>query len=451
MRKSALFLSLLLILTALFPCLSASAFTPSDFEVTASSAMMVNIDSGDVVYSKNTDSRQYVGAISNLMTALVVCDNVADIDNTFITIDKKLLDHFLGSGAAMSHFSAGQSCSVRMLLQFLLVSSGSDAALILADYVGGGDYLAFVDMMNDKADKLGMDGTNYVVPYGLYEDEQYSTAADTYKLMTAAFKNDDILSICSMSRFTADANEIYSARAVVTTNYLINKVSNYYYRYAVAGKTGYTDAGGMCIASMASKDGVSYYCILLGCPKTVNGEIVRVDMTESIKLYKWAFSSFSFKTVTEKGEPIVGIDADGNTVGGVNVDLSWQTDYLQLYAANTVVALMPNDADRTSVIFEIDLQHDVYDAPIKSGDLLGTASIVYGGEKIGEVGLVAADSADYSFTLHVIRGIKWMCSTVIARLLLIVLALGIILGIIFIIISNRRRKRRNRLRMYKRL
>ena len=102
----------------------------------------------------------------------------------------------------------------------------------------------------------------------------------------------------------------------MTTNYLINNVSEYYYRYAVAGKTGYTDAGGRCVAALAERDGISYYCVILGG----SGE-GRADLRETTKLFKWAFSEFDFKTVVEKNEPIVGVDAAGNTIGGVEVGL----------------------------------------------------------------------------------------------------------------------------------
>lgn len=446
MRKSAFIISLVIILSALMPCMSASAFTPSDFEVTASSALLVNADSGDIIFSKNADERGYAGAVSNLMVALVVCDEIADLDNTLITVERDTLNHFLGSGAAMSNLSAGQVCSARTLMQFLLVSSGVDAALILAEHVGGGDAQVFVDKMNQKAKQLGMNDTNYTIPYGLYDEQQYTTADDTLKLMRAAFKNEEILSISSMSRFTADANDLYGEHPVVTTNYLINNVSEYYYRYAVAGKTGYTDAGGRCVASMATKDGISYYCVILG-----GSSENRADLRETVKLFKWAFSEFSFKTVVEKNEPIVGVDAGGNTIGGVEVGMSWQTDYMQLYAGDTVVALMPNNADRSSIMFEIELAKDVYNAPIKAGDVLGKANIIYSGEKVGEVGLVAMDSADYSLALHIISGVKWFFSSPFTVMLLAAVAVIIIVFIIIIIITNRRRRRKNKLRMYKRL
>lgn len=446
MRKSAFIISLVIILSALMPCMSASAFTPSDFEVTASSALLVNADSGDIIFSKNAEGRGYAGAVSNLMVALVVCDEIADLDSTLITVQRETLNHFLGSGAAMSNLSSGQVCSARTLMQFLLVSSGVDAALILAEYIGGGDAQIFVDKMNQKAKALGMNDTNYTIPYGLYDEQQYTTAEDTMKLLRAAFKNDEILAISSMSRFTAEANDLYGAHPVVTTNYLINNVSEYYYRYAVAGKTGYTDAGGRCVAALAERDGISYYCVILGG----SGE-GRADLRETTKLFKWAFSEFDFKTVVEKNEPIVGVDAAGNTIGGVEVGFSWQTDYMQLYAGDTVVALMPSDADRSSIMFEIELAKDTYNAPIKAGDVLGRANIMYSGEKVGEVDLVAMDDADYSLALHIISGFKWFFTNPVTLLLLAVVAAAIIALIIIIILSNRRRRRKNKLRMYKRL
>ena len=170
---------------------SASAYTPTNFDIDAEGALLINTDTGNIIYTKNADKRLYPASLTKLMTALVLYENTEDIDSETITVSQYAINSLQGTDSSVGGLKVGEVLTVRQMLYVLLLSSANDGANAIAEHVSG-SIEDFCKKMNDKAAALGMTNTHYVNAHGLHDDEHYTTVNDMYKL-TTAFLAVDIL------------------------------------------------------------------------------------------------------------------------------------------------------------------------------------------------------------------------------------------------------------------
>ena len=437
MKKSILsFLIILGVFCSLFS-ITGSAYAPSNFTVNAQYCMLSNMDTGEILYSKNADERLYPASITKLMTALVVCENVDDLNQT-VTIDGDLLESLLGTDSSLSYIVKDEVLSIDQLLHYLLITSGNDTALVLAKYVGG-TVDRFIEMMNETAAKLGMNSTHFDNPHGLPDDNHYITVNDIHKLATAAFAVEKIKTICGYSRYQMPATNLHGERTLSTTNFLIDKTTTYFYKYCTGGKTGYTESAGRCIVSTAEKEGMHYLSIVMNAaPKYIdaNGNRRRIEFTDTARLFEWAFNNFSYKTVIDENEYL----------GDIDVGLSWEDSNIQLFAGESLTALLPNEADKSSI--EVDLKFidgKKVDAPIEKGETIAVANVYYANEPIGTIELCAGKKVKRSTLQYIWMLFIGSFDTIWFKLIFVVL--GVTLLIYWIIcvvqINSINRKRRN--------
>ena len=312
------------------------------------------------------------------------------------------------------------------------MSSFGDCAILAAIYYGG-SVENFVAMMNDKAAELGLDSTHYANPVGLHDENNYTTVRDIYTLTEYALKNDTFKEVCETTRYTIKATNMSGERVISTTNLLQDNTTNYYYQYAKGVKTGYTDEAGRCLISTASYNGYNYMCILMNCPTT--GE-KRYEFTESADLYRWAFNNFSFKEVANSTEPVCEMP----------VELSLDTDFVPLYFEKPFVSVLPNDADDSTIVVKTSLSSESVDAPVKKGDVLGTAEIIYAEQVIGTVNLVAGNNVKESKLLIGLRYVKEFFSSVYMKIIYALIAIAILIFILMIIKLNIARIRKRKVK-----
>lgn len=434
MKKTALVLCMLLIIVTLMPAFSASAYTPT-FDINAKSSLLINTDTGDVLYRNNTSERIYPASLSYLMVALVASE--AAMPEDVVTVDSSVISSISGTGAIVANLSADEQITMGDLMRCMLMASDNDAALAIAAHITDSTE-KFVAMMTAKAKELNLTDTQFVTPLGLTNEQQYTTVDDLYKLSKAAMSDKTISEILSTSRYTVPATNKSGERVLANTNWLIDRTTAYHYKYAVSGKTANSDLSGRCLVSTASYDGANYMCIVAGCDNSANA---RNEFKDTISFYKWAFTSFEYKTVVNKGEQLPV---------SAQVDLSWNVDNITLTAGSTIVALLPKDADLSTITYKVTLDHKVSDAPIAKGDKLGTASIIYANETIGQVMLVSGDNVERSITLLIWRWIKNIFSNIFV---IIIAGVLIVAFIVLTITANVKasRARKKKLRLKKRL
>lgn len=268
----------------------------------------------------------------------------------------------------MSGVIAGEELSIYELLNLMMVPSGNDAALALAEYVGDGDIQKFVDLMNEKAQELGCQDTHFMNPHGLHDEQHYTTARDMAIITQAAMKEPYFMEITNQVYYTLRAtNKSSQPRTVYTTNRMINQNADggqYYYRYCRGIKTGSHDEAGYCVVTTAVREdlGYSYLCVAMHCPEyTESGEYnVHGEMIDSKNLYQWAFNNLSLKTILESG----------SVVGEVGLEYAWEKDTVQVLASQSFSTILPDSVDASSIVVKTELPETI-EAPVKKGNRTG--------------------------------------------------------------------------------
>ena len=431
-------LAVILMTIAVFCCTipAAAAYEPTTFEVTANAAMLVSLDTGEVLYSKNPDERVYPASLTKIMTAVVAIENIDAFENTIMTTSQHAIDVLYGTDSSVFGLKPGEQLSARDMLYVMLIHSANESANVIAEHIAG-SIDAFVVLMNKKAEELGMTNTNYVNPHGLHDENHYTTASDMYKLVSYAMELPLFMEICTCASYTVPpTNMNSSSRTISSTNLLMLPNSGYYYQYASGIKTGYTDPAGRCLISTASKDGYSYLSIVMGCPvRDASGQMIRDDMTVTANLFKWAFDNFEYRRIISTSDPI----------SGVTVDNAWDTDYMQLFPQQDCYALIPSDADISTITTKVSLISDSVDAPINQGDVLGSCEFYLAEEKIAEVPLVAGGSVERSTVLYILSGIRDISALTWFRAIVIIILVLILIIITLRTVQKSRQRQAQRL------
>ena len=210
-------------------------------ETKSKGVYLENLDTGAVILTKSAEEKMYPASTTKIMTYAIVADNVTDFDNTMVDINEAVFkDLDIESTVMGLSKHVGEKYSIRDLLYGMMLPSGNDAALVLADYVGGGSIPAFVEKMNAKAQELGCDGTNFVNPHGLHDPNHYSTAKDMATITKYAITKPDFMTITSTVSYTPARFD----QPLTNTNFMmINNAdtAKYYYPNVKGVKTGYTD------------------------------------------------------------------------------------------------------------------------------------------------------------------------------------------------------------------
>lgn len=424
------FFSFILTICLIFtPILTVSAYEPSGITITANAAMLVSLDTDEVLYEKNADQKVYPASITKIMTTLLILESEKYNPQANIAMTEEALDLISGTGSSVSLLRAGEEITQLDLVYMVLMSSYGDCSLLAATYYGG-SVENFVNMMNDRAVELGLTGTHYENPIGLHHEQNYTTARDTYVLTKFALQNATFKEVCESTRHTVNTS-LSGKRVLSTTNFLQDNTTNYYYTYAKGVKTGYTDEAGRCLVSTASYNGYNYMCLVFGCPPNEKNHF-----TESSELYRWAFKNFEFKKVADTANPVAEI----------GVDLSLDTDYVSLYVEKGFTTILPKDANDSTISIVTHPVAEKVDAPIKKGQVLGTADIIYAEQVIGTVNLVANENIEKSAMLTALRAVKNFFTSSYMKVVYLLIIVAILAFIIAVIKLNSKNSKKRKIK-----
>ena len=405
-----------------------------NFQTECKSVYLENLDTGIVVYTKEPEARRYPASTTKIMTYIITAENVEDFKNTFVTIKAKTLKLLEGTGSSVAGLEPDEKLSIYQLLNCLMIPSGNDAALVLADYIGNGSIQNFVDMMNRKAEELGCTGTHFSNPHGLNDPNHYTTVSDMAKITKYALKMPDFEEISN----TTYSECLGEDRYLITTNYMIdeNRGGSYYYPYAKGIKTGSTgNDSGYCLVSTAEKDGFSYLCIAYGA-KYENEETEEYyengAMIDSKKLYEWAFNKLEMKTVIDKNE----------LVKEIGLKFAWNRDSIQLSPKESYSTILPTDVKLSSIDRVYDIPESI-DAPVKAGDKVGTVTLSYADQELGKVDLVISETVERSELLIAMDAMKKIVTS-IWFMMAVGVAVVLFFGYIILATIYNHRKRNSR-------
>ena len=345
MKKNILLLVLFLSLISFIPKTKASTDT-------AYSYVLMDLDSGRVLKSKNKDTPLLIASITKIMTAIIAIEN-KDI-NDIVTVDESVKKSY-GSGI---YISIGEEITLKDLLYGLMLRSGNDAAIMISTYISGSEE-SFVKLMNQKAKEIGMKNTHFVTPSGLDDDEHYSTAYDMALLGRYAVNNPVIRSVCSKSKATLSYGNPPYRRTLYNHNRLLNS-----YKYALGIKTGFTKKSGRCLVSYAERNGVGLVAVTLNAPG---------DWSDHRQMLDYGFSVLNSRCVEADIPDTISV------VGGNVENLSIKCNSFDYFSLQN-----------KTVTQELYLDRFVY-APIKKGDKIGEVRYYFDGEYIGS-SYISADA-----------------------------------------------------------
>lgn len=246
--------------------------------INAQAAVVVEESSGRVLYEKNANQKRSIASTTKIMTAIVALEN-ADVDEEVI-ISKRAA----GIGGSVIGLQSGQKFTLREMLYALLMASANDAAIAIAEHIGG-TVEDFSKMMNIKAASLGMDRSNFVSPHGLDRDNQYSTAYDMALITIEALKNPLFAEIVSTKSSYIPGHNLYN------TNELLGSCPG------VDGvKTGYTGKAGRCLVTTVKRGDMRLISVVLGSPTNT------ARANASRDLIDYCYESFSMHKLLNAGD-----------------------------------------------------------------------------------------------------------------------------------------------------
>lgn len=434
MKKTINFL-LCLILSVSFMIPTAFASYQSDLEVESEIALLVSLDTDAVIFSKNSNKRTAPASLTKIVTAAVAIENCKDLENTIVTVDYSAIHALDGTGSSMVGIKPGEKINMLDLLYCMMIHSGNDAANVVAEYIGG-SIPNFVNMMNEFVAKVGCTDTHFMNPHGLDTDGHYTTADDMAKIIKYALKLPKFEEIANTSRFTLPASNLREKQTMRTTNQLLLKDTSYYYEYASGIKTGTTTNAGRCVASTASKNGYRYLGIVMrGLYKDANGNIIKDKLTnfsDCKKMFEWAFDNIRLKVVADRNQ----------VVTSVKVNYGRTDEPLNLIPKEEVRALVPAALDPSGVLIEADENFPkTIDAPVKKGDVVGKANILYANEVIGTVDLVAEEDAGRSMIKYGASLVKKAFTSTVGTILMILALAACVLAVVFALVYKQYKKR----------
>lgn len=374
----------LLILLSFFSWMSIS-LAQEDYTPNAKSAILVDSLSGKVLYEKNADEKLPPASMTKLASMLLIMES---IDNETLKFDDMVTisEEAANMGGSQVFLQAGETYSVRDLLKSIAIASGNDAVYAMAEKIGG-SHEEFVNMLNKRLKEIGAVNTNFVNAHGLDAEGHYSTARDMSIIARELLKHEKILEYTSIYEEYLEKND-GSRIWLVNTNKLVR-----YYNGVDGLKTGFTKTAGYCLTATAKKDNFRLISVVMGEDTSENRS------ADTVKLLNYGFNTYKINIIKTKDEKLGKVRIYNGKNYFANVVLV--TDATEILKNN-------EKADN----YEFNLKVGKIKAPVKRGDVIGTAEIIDSGNNIiDEVDVtIDKDIEKAGFVDYLLKNLKMVAS-----------------------------------------
>lgn len=433
MKKRVIYAALIISVLINILCASPAFAASEPPHIISEGAILIDADSGRVLFEQNADNRLYPASTTKIMTAVLALENL-QLDSVAAASYDAVMS--IPAGGSNMGIMEGEQLTVEQLLYGMLVASANEACNVVAEYMCG-DVDSFVVKMNEKARELGMSNTKFLNPHGLHSPEHYTTARDMAILARYAIQYDKFREIVSTARYTIEPTNKYTTQRVLTnTNYLVSTYQNasYYYPNATGIKTGYTTQAGNCLVSSASKSSTNLIAVTLNA-KPQTGAIY--SFIDSKALFEYGFENYKTRSIAVPGEII----AEAKVKEGRGADV------VTLEAKEELDGLLPADADTANVTKTVTLNENII-APISVGDVLGRAVYTYDGYELGSVELVSTMEVKRDYFIFIMNRIFGFFNLLWVKIPLLILIALILVMVIMRKIKRRKRRRYLRSKRY---
>jgi len=348
-----------------FNAVQASVSLP---EVSAKSAILIETNSGDIIYEINSKKRMPMASTTKIMTAIVAIESDFPLDK-IITITKKMT----GAEGSSIYLYENERFTLHDLIYALLLNSANDAAEAIAISVAG-SIEKFAEMMNDKAAELNLKDTNFTNPHGLDSELHYTTAYDLAKISAYALENEIFAEIAdTQSRIIYPKNidgTDNKSRARFLRNH--NKMLKLY-KDAIGVKTGFTKKSGRCLVSAAERNGIKLVAVTLNASN---------DWNDHIEMLDYGFENYELVELCIEKE----YQFDVNIVNG-------SKNFVKCENINDEFVSLPKTVNRDDIKYKTELPQFIY-APVKKGDIVGRIIFMRDEKIIGNTIIVACEDIE---------------------------------------------------------
>lgn len=386
-RIIGIFICLTMLLTMLVPKRICAEKTDPSIQLTCPSAILMEASTKSVIYEKSPDEVRSPASITKIMTAILIFDALA---SGKISLEDEVVTsaYAKSMGGSQVYLEEGEKQTVDTLIKCIMVSSGNDASVAMAEYIAGSEE-GFVQMMNERAASLGMSNTHFEDCCGLTDSENHYTTARDVALMARELitKYPEICNYTTiwMENITHVTVQGSKEFGLANTNKLLKQ-----YPYTTGLKTGSTDKAKYCVCATAKKDGVELIAVIMGCPN------YKDRFAEAQTLLQYGYTTC--KLYRDEDPPEL---APVPIKGGIQktVQATYQEDFSWLSMDGEDFSQI----EKTMTIQELT-------APIEEGQQIGLVNYTLNGKELGSIGVYAKESVrEAHFIDYLIEALsRWM-------------------------------------------
>nr|WP_305852505.1 D-alanyl-D-alanine carboxypeptidase family protein [Gracilibacillus caseinilyticus] len=348
-----------------------------DLAKNSKSAILIERDTGNILYDKNSDEKLPPASMTKIMTMLLIMEA---IEKGELTLDEKVKvsEKASSMGGSQIFLEEGEEMTVDDLLKGIAVASGNDASVAMAERIAGSEE-AFVEMMNKKVKYLGLTSTKFQNSTGLPAEDHYSTAHDMAVMAKALLKYEAITNYTSIY-------EDYLRKGTEKEFWLVNTNKLVRFYEGVDGlKTGFTNEAKYCLTATAEKDGMRTIAVVMGAktPKDRNNEIS--------KLLDYAYAKFDTKPLYEKNQVVTSFEW-----------LKANQQKVDVVTSDSVSILYPKGTDLDKVETKITIYKDIT-LPLEKGTVVGKLQVTDGEQVMSETDLMISEDVEHANLLQLFK------------------------------------------------
>ena len=371
-----------------------------NLDISSKNAILYNMDSGEVIYEKNSDEKVSIASLTKIMTALITLENVENLDERVIIIEKDF-EGLIEANAVTAGFTKGEVVTYKDLLYGLLLPSGADAAKALARLVAGSEE-KFIEKMNDKVKKMNLKQTNFSTVIGLDDVNNYSTARELSLIFKEALKNKNFKNILTTKEYTTSDGKL-KFKSTIQSN---AKKYNIDVPYILGGKTGTTTDAGLCLATIAKANNVNYMLVTLGA---LYDKKAPHNIEDAKVIYDYFIENYGNQKIVDKQKSFKKI----------KVKYSDQ-ESLNLYPTKSITKYLENDYDKKNVKLVYDGKEEI--TPFdKKGSKIGTLKIYYQDKLIDTQNIILNENLHFNTFNFIKENILIVAGILIVIIFVIVL------------------------------
>ena len=370
---------MLFIMTVSFAIpVSAADYWPSGIEVMSNSAIVIEADTGTVLFEKNADEIHYPASITKLLTGLIAVENSEP--DEIVTFSREAVAESYGGTSSIAR-DVGEKMTMEQCLYGMMLESANECAYAIGEHVGG-DMDSFIKMMNNRARELGCTNTHFTNPNGLPDEEHVTTARDMALIGRAVINNKEMAQIVGTKTYVIPPTNKHEDETFLNNHHcMLNfyHTSHYLYEGCLGGKTGYTVAANNTLVTFAKRNGMTLVCCVMQADRPYH-------YTDTINLFDYCFDNFQTLSIADSDDLFTNQKKKSIGTLAKNMNMS------SVKAEGTVV--LPKTADFS------DTEYEIVPADVVSDNVIASLKYNYGDREVGSGFLIYEPTEATAYPFH---------------------------------------------------